>query len=85
MSVSDIQNGMGIHNTRSTEYNSDDEISSQSNTQRTNRLSDEPRTLYTTKSETRKREMKEKANQPLNSMCNCGSNKKYKNCCIKKL
>jgi hypothetical protein len=86
MSVSDIQSGMGIHTNRarSTEYNSDEELPSQS-TGSSNRLSDEPKTLYTTKAEQRKREMKEKAEQPLNSMCNCGSNKKYKNCCMKKL
>ncbi len=84
MSVSDIQSGMGIHNNRvrTEEYNSEEEIPSHSNT---NRLSDEPRTIYNTRAEIRKREIKEKANQPLNSMCNCGSNKKYKNCCLKKL
>ena len=39
---------------------------------------------YNTKSENKKRELKEKAVQKLNSKCLCGSGKKYKNCCLKK-
>ena len=39
---------------------------------------------YDTKSENKKRELKEKAIQKLNSKCLCGSGKKYKNCCLKK-
>jgi len=41
------------------------------------------KTVYDTKSENKKRELKEKAIQPLNSKCSCGSGKKYKNCCLK--
>ena len=39
---------------------------------------------YDTKSENKKRKLKEIAKQSLNSLCYCGSGKKYKNCCIKK-
>ena len=38
---------------------------------------------YETKFEQYKQNLKEKAAQPLNSNCNCGSGKKYKNCCLK--
>jgi uncharacterized protein YecA (UPF0149 family) len=37
-----------------------------------------------TKSEIKKKEMRQKATQSLNSNCFCGSGKKYKNCCLKK-
>ena len=40
---------------------------------------------YDTKSELRKEYLKTKAEQPLNSNCLCGSGKKYKNCCLKKI
>ena len=40
---------------------------------------------YDTKSELRKEYLKTKAKQPLNSNCSCGSGKKYKNCCLKKI
>ena len=40
---------------------------------------------YDTKSELRKEYLKSKAEQPLNSNCSCGSGKKYKNCCLKKI
>ena len=40
---------------------------------------------YDTKSELRKEYLKKKAEQPLNSNCSCGSGKKYKNCCLKKI
>ena len=40
---------------------------------------------YDTKSELRKEYLKSKAEQPLNSNCSCGSGKKYKNCCLKKV
>ena len=40
--------------------------------------------IYDTKAEEKKRKIKENAKQPLNSLCNCGSGKKYKNCCAKK-
>ena len=40
---------------------------------------------YDTKSELRKEYLKTKAAQPLNSNCSCGSGKKYKNCCLKKI
>ena len=40
---------------------------------------------YDTKSELRKEYLKTKAEQPLNSNCSCGSGKKYKNCCLKKI
>ncbi len=40
---------------------------------------------YDTKSELRKEYLKTKAEQPLNSNCSCGSVKKYKNCCLKKI
>jgi hypothetical protein len=48
-------------------------------------IQEEVKTLYDTKAEQRKRQLKEQADQPLNSICNCGSNKKYKHCCLKKL
>ena len=38
-----------------------------------------------TKSEKRKEFLKSKAKYPLNSTCICGSGKKYKNCCLKKI
>ena len=38
-----------------------------------------------TKSEQRKEFSKSKAEYPLNSNCICGSGKKYKNCCLKKI
>ena len=38
-----------------------------------------------TKSELRKEYLKTKAEYPLNSNCFCGSGKKYKNCCLKKI
>ena len=38
-----------------------------------------------TKSELRKELLKSKAEYPLNSNCICGSGKKYKNCCLKKI
>ena len=37
-----------------------------------------------TKSEIKKEYLKSVAEQSLNSLCKCGSNKKYKNCCLKK-
>ena len=40
---------------------------------------------YDTKNELRKEYLKSKAEQPLNSNCSCGSGKKYKNCCLKKI
>ena len=40
---------------------------------------------YDTKSELRKEYLKTKAEHPLNSNCFCGSEKKYKNCCLKKI
>ena len=40
---------------------------------------------YDTKSELKKQYLKSKAEQSLNSMCSCGSGKKYKNCCLKKI
>lgn len=85
LSVSDIQSSMGI-NTIQREIGSqngtiqENQISSSSNQ---NVLSNE-RTIYESKAEVRKRELKQNAKQPLNSSCNCGSGKKYKNCCAKK-
>ena len=38
-----------------------------------------------TKNELRKEYLKTKAEYPLNSDCICGSGKKYKNCCLKKI
>ena len=38
-----------------------------------------------TKSELRKEFLKSKAEYSLNSNCKCGSGKKYKNCCLKKI
>jgi len=32
----------------------------------------------------RKKQLKEKAKMPLKTPCPCGSNKKYKNCCLQK-
>lgn len=50
-----------------------------------NNRSNEQRTVYNTKAEIRKRKMKQLAKQPLNSKCECGSNKKYKSCCYKNI
>ncbi len=79
MTVNDLQSGIGLH--RPSNMNEEDGVISTNNdiANETTR-----KTMYTTKSEVRKQEMKEKAQQSLNSSCNCGSNKKYKNCCIKK-
>ena len=49
-----------------------------------NEFIDRPPTQYDTKAEIKKRKMKENAKQSLNSICECGSGKKYKNCCLKK-
>lgn len=38
---------------------------------------------FNTNFEKQKKLIKEKAKQPLNSLCNCESGKKYKNCCAK--
>ena len=38
-----------------------------------------------TKSELKKEYLKSKAEYPLNSICKCGSGKKYKNCCLKNI
>ena len=78
MTASDLQGGLGL---RSTSQDGDGEYISR---QPVPRLEEEVKTVYDTKAEQRKREMKSNADQPLNSMCNCGSNKKYKNCCLKK-
>lgn len=83
MTVSDIQSGMGLggqlRSNDEGEFNEENGLVGGRPT-----LINEQRTMYETKSEVRKREMKATAKQPLNSLCNCGSNKKYKNCCIKK-
>lgn len=39
---------------------------------------------YETKFEKKKSQLKENADQPLNSECSCGSQKKYKKCCLLK-
>ena len=84
MSVNDIQSGMGIHSRNSANVESDDNEEFPEAHSGNRRLLEEPKTIYSTKAEIRKKEMKERAQQPLNSLCNCGSNKKYKSCCIKK-
>lgn len=43
----------------------------------------EEKPLFDTKRERQKRELKSSAKMPLNSLCRCGSKKKYKICCIK--
>ena len=80
MTVNDLQSGMGLHSSnRTREFDDNDsEDEDHSNSK------EKKKTEYHTKAEIRKREIKEKAQQPLNSTCICGSNKKYKNCCIKK-
>ncbi len=65
------------------EYDSEEEITGIQGDTRS-RLNNTPRIEYETKAEIRKKEMKENAKQPLNSICQCGSGKKYKSCCIKK-
>ena len=49
----------------------------------TNRV-EEHKILFETKRDIHKRELISTAKMPLNSLCKCGSKKKYKNCCIKK-
>ncbi len=85
MSVGDIQSSMGFNTIQR-------EVVSQNGTTEENQISTtsnqsalyNERTFYESKSEIRKRELKQNAKQPLNSSCNCGSEKKYKNCCAKK-
>ena len=43
----------------------------------------EEKIRFDTKREIQKRELISSAKMPLNSLCKCGSKKKYKNCCIK--
>jgi hypothetical protein len=81
MTASDIQSGLGI----GSRYEREDESEPIQDQGRYPHIEEEVKTLYDTKAEQRKREMKSNAEQPLNSMCNCGSNKKYKNCCLRKL
>jgi hypothetical protein len=77
MTASDIQSGLGMGGR--------DREEDEGPIREIPRIEEETKTIYQTKAEQRKREMKNQAEQPLNSMCNCGSNKKYKNCCLKKL
>jgi hypothetical protein len=88
MTVGDLQSSMGMGGRR---YDNDDDeiyenngVTAVANPGRTFSSNNTPTTTYTTKAEVKKKQMKEKATQPLNSVCNCGSNKKYKNCCMKK-
>ncbi len=79
MTVNDIQSGMGI-------YSNQDNNENQNHTTLNEEITYEEKKIeYNTKAENRKREVKDKAQQPLNSICKCGSNKKYKHCCIKKI
>ena len=43
----------------------------------------EDKPVFNSKGELQKRLLKSSAKMPLNSLCKCGSKKKYKNCCIK--
>ena len=56
-------------------------------TQIENEINDEinRKVKYDTKSELRKEYLKSKAEKSLNSLCDCGSGKKYKNCCLKNI
>jgi len=82
MTVNDIQSGMGIYSNR--DYNENQNHDTE-NEDLPNTGNQDKKIEYNTKAENRKREIKERAQQPLNSLCNCGSNKKYKHCCIKKI
>ncbi len=87
MTVNDLQSGLGIHHRNGGDSVDEEEMENINNSypNSTNMsINSNSRLNYETKAEIRKREIKEKAQQPLNSLCNCGSNKKYKNCCIKK-
>ena len=83
MTSQNIQNGMGILNLNSNIITQEhlDQINSFNN-EIENELN--RKIEYDTKSENKKRKLKEIAKQSLNSMCYCGSGKKYKNCCLKK-
>jgi uncharacterized protein YchJ len=81
MTASDLQSGMGLGG-RDSDEGEEQTISAP---RERYVVQEEVKTLYDTKAEQRKREMKSNAEQPLNSLCNCGSNKKYKNCCLKKI
>lgn len=82
MTVGQLQSGLGFGG-RPQEDNDEQEEGLQE-VSSNNRTHTPSRTAYHTKSEVRKREMKANAKQPLNSVCSCGSGKKYKNCCAKK-
>ena len=85
MTSKNIQNGMGILNIGNNNNNL-----IQDNIDRLNNFNNEienelnRKIEYDTKSENKKRKLKEIAKQSLNSLCYCGSGKKYKNCCLKK-
>ena len=83
MTSQNIQNGMGILNLNSNTITQQhlDQINSFNN-EIENELN--RKIEYDTKSENKKRKLKEIAKQSLNSLCYCGSGKKYKNCCLKK-
>ncbi len=83
MTSQNIQNGMGILNLNSNTITQQhlDQINSFNN-EIENELN--RKIEYDTKSEKKKRKLKEIAKQSLNSLCYCGSGKKYKNCCLKK-
>lgn len=74
----------GIERNNLNENNNDNNNQLHDDLDINNRISEE-RTVYNTKTEIRKRKMKEQAKQPLNSICECGSNKKYKGCCFKNI
>jgi len=64
-------------------YNENDPNNQGDNNESLNK-ENESKTTYNTKSEMLKRSIKSNAKKPLNSICECGSKKKYKNCCAKK-
>lgn len=91
LNINDIQPGVGVERDESENFNSvmenipvNDELNRLRNVNRYN-VDYRNNVSYETKHEKIKSDIKEKASQPLNSACNCGSGKKYKNCCAKEL
>lgn len=73
LTTDDLQPGVRMHREERTTNSLDPTIMS-------NNHSDQEKS----RSDLKKIELRAKATQSLNSMCLCGSNKKYKNCCLKK-
>jgi hypothetical protein len=89
LNLNDIQPGIGLDRPEEENFNNvienvpvNDELNRLRNVNRYN-VDYRNNVAYDTKHEKIKSDIKEKASQSLNSACNCGSNKKYKNCCAK--